>query len=253
MINTPGTFKKAVTKGKGIKKIFFGAMCLFFGWLLGWGILWNILDHLVRSGLSEDISWKIPLNLVGTYYGIQESIIGIFSLLLGNLIFSFQRDKFHQKTVSGETNTQHAWLSVAVVSFRVALTGYLITLWVNLESYLSILTYPDENVFFSFEVIRINLNLYLLIWIVVEIIILETWKSLLLSWGTVKMLTFSPKHMLMIRTWIFLTILALIIWESMPFTYIRMTNTFLLAIISISLIIYEIWKKNHATTVKYQK
>jgi hypothetical protein len=144
-------------------------------------------------------------------------------------------------------------LSVAAVSFRVALTGYLITLWVNLESYLSILTYPDENVFFSFEVIRINLNLYLLIWIVVETIILETWKSLLLSWGAVKMLTFSPKHMLMIRTWIFLTILALIVWESMPFTYIRMTNTFLLAIISISLIIYEIWKKKHATTVKYQE
>jgi len=110
-----------------INQVINWSIAIFLAWLFGRGILWSILEYLIRYDITN--------------YDAKRALYGMISLVVLSVSLSTVRDirnKSETRLVVDNINAnlQTKYLELIVFGSRIALTGYIFTYWVNQGSYL---------------------------------------------------------------------------------------------------------------------
>jgi hypothetical protein len=188
-----------------IHQIVSWAIAIFLAWLIGRGILWTILEFLVRYNIAN--------------YDAKRALYGMSLLVILSLTFSTIRDAINKN----ETNyvidniresSRANYFELIVFGSRIALTGYIFTYWINQGSFLleqrDIIIVPD-----LFPVLlALGAAVVLTIAISAYLIILEPWR-VVISWSN-----FNLKHeratLFIGRSFSLLVVNSLLYWFWIP-------------------------------------
>ncbi|PKO14676.1 MAG: hypothetical protein CVU39_13175 [Chloroflexi bacterium HGW-Chloroflexi-10] len=230
-----------------LKCLLFWLTTIFIAWILGKVVLWNILRSLFPIHITlwgEDVTKLIPLAVVGEYEYIRMAIAGILILFIVTSLISYPIDKATYIKYERIVRKDYEMVHIITTSLRLALAWYFVVFWINLETFWSILIYPDEP-FYTFELLRINVFFLMIIWFVAYLVLFEGWQTIPTNWKTALPQFHPLKHLLIGRMINCVVIFLLLIWMAIPYRPISYANNIVLGIISFYFIFLSVQKKRN--------